>query len=45
MRRREFLQAIAAAAAAGLPVASEAALDLKAGAKFYSGLAPFGARD
>ncbi len=42
MRRREFLQALAAAAAAGLPVASDAALDLKAGAQFYAGLAPFG---
>ena len=42
MNRREFLQAIAAAAAAGLPVAAKAALDLSAGAAFYDGLEPFG---
>jgi len=42
MDRREFLQAIAAAAAAGLPVASARALDLSLGAAFYDRLAPFG---
>jgi len=42
VNRREFLQAIAAAAAAGLPVAAKAALDLSAGAAFYDGLEPFG---
>ncbi len=42
MLRREFLQALAAAAAAGLPVSSRAALDLSAGAKFYDDIAPFG---
>ena len=42
MLRREFLQTIAAAAAAGLPVSSRAALDLSSGAKFYDDVAPFG---
>ena len=42
MNRREFLHAIAAAAAAGLPVTDARALDLSAGAKFYDGVAPFG---
>jgi sulfur-oxidizing protein SoxB len=42
MNRREFLQGIAAAAAAGLPVASADALELKAGASFYDGVTPFG---
>ena len=42
MNRREFLHAIAAAAAAGLPVDSRAALDLSAGAAFYDGVEPFG---
>ena len=42
MNRREFLHAIAAAAAAGLPVADARALDLSAGTKFYDGIAPFG---
>jgi sulfur-oxidizing protein SoxB len=42
MTRREFLQAIAAAAAAGLPVTSAAALDLAEGAAFYDSIRPFG---
>src|SRR5665213_27604 len=42
MRRRDFLQALAAAAAAGLPVASAAALDGSAGARFYDAAVPFG---
>ena len=42
MNRREFLHAVAAAAAAGLPVDSRAALDLSAGAAFYDGVEPFG---
>ena len=42
MNRREFLQTLAAAAAAGLPVASRAALDLSAGAAFYDGVERFG---
>jgi sulfur-oxidizing protein SoxB len=40
--RREFLQAIAAAAVAGLPVTSAAALDLAEGAAFYDTVTPFG---
>jgi len=42
MNRREFLHAVAAAAAAGLPVDSRAALDLSAGAAFYDAVTPFG---
>jgi len=42
MTRREFLQAIAAAAAAGLPITSAAALDLAEGAAFYDSVKPFG---
>jgi sulfur-oxidizing protein SoxB len=42
VNRREFLHVVAAAAAAGLPVDADAALDLSAGAKFYDGLEPFG---
>jgi S-sulfosulfanyl-L-cysteine sulfohydrolase len=42
MNRREFLHAVAAAAAAGLPVASATALDLSAGARFYDSVTPFG---
>ena len=43
MNRREFLQALAAASAAGLPVASASAQDLTAGASFYDSAArPFG---
>jgi sulfur-oxidizing protein SoxB len=42
MNRREFLHAVAAAAAAGLPVAARAALDLSAGASFYDGIERFG---
>jgi S-sulfosulfanyl-L-cysteine sulfohydrolase len=42
MNRREFLHAIAAAAAAGLPVSDARALDLSAGTSFYDGIAPFG---
>ena len=36
MNRREFLQGIAAAAAAGLPVADVAAAERRAGASFYA---------
>ncbi len=42
MNRREFLHAVAAAAAAGLPVDASAALDLSAGAGFYDGVERFG---
>jgi S-sulfosulfanyl-L-cysteine sulfohydrolase len=42
MNRREFLHAVAAAAAAGLPVDGRAALDLSAGADFYDSVRPFG---
>ena len=42
MNRREFLEAIAAAAVAGLPVASATALDLAEGAAFYDSVKPFG---
>ena len=42
MNRRDFLEAIAAAAVAGLPVASRAALDLSAGASFYDSVERFG---
>ena len=42
MRRREFLQALAAAAAAGLPVAAPHAADDVDGERFYAPLAPFG---
>ena len=42
MNRREFLHTLGAAAAAGLPIGSAAALDLADGAKFYDGLVPFG---
>lgn len=42
MNRREFLQVLAAAAAAGLPIGSKAALDLSAGEKFYDAVTPFG---
>jgi sulfur-oxidizing protein SoxB len=42
MNRREFLHAIAAAAAAGLPLSDARALDLSAGSAFYDGIAPFG---
>ena len=42
MNRREFLQAVAAATASGLPVDSGAALDLSAGASFYDGVERFG---
>ena len=42
MNRREFLHAVAAAAAAGLPVDNARALDLSAGSAFYDGIAPFG---
>ncbi len=42
MNRREFLHAVAAAAAAGLPVDAPAVLDLSAGARFYDGLERFG---
>ncbi|MEO8346546.1 MAG: thiosulfohydrolase SoxB [Betaproteobacteria bacterium] len=42
MNRREFLHAVAAAAAAGLPVADARALDLSAGARFYDDIPKFG---
>ncbi len=42
MNRREFLHAVAAAAAAGLPIDSRAALDLSSGARFYDAVQPFG---
>jgi len=42
MNRREFLHALAAAAAAGLPVDAPAALDLAADARFYDGIERFG---
>ena len=42
MTRREFLQVLAAAAAAGLPIESRAALDLSAGASFYDAIERFG---
>ena len=42
MNRREFLHAVAAAAAAGLPVDAPAALDLSAGTRFYDGVERFG---
>ncbi len=42
MNRREFLQGIAAAAAAGLPVADVAAAQARGDASFYAGIAPFG---
>jgi len=42
MNRREFLQGIAAAAAAGLPVADADAAARRADAGFYAGVTPFG---
>jgi S-sulfosulfanyl-L-cysteine sulfohydrolase len=42
VNRREFLHVVAAAAAAGLPVDADAALDLSAGAGFYDGVERFG---
>lgn len=42
MRRREFLQALAAAAVAGLPVERALSQDLTAGAAFYDAVKPFG---
>jgi sulfur-oxidizing protein SoxB len=42
MRRREFLQAVAAAAAAGLPVDAPHAADDADGERFYAALKPFG---
>ncbi len=42
MNRREFLQALAAAAAAGSPLDAPAALDASAGASFYDGVERFG---
>ena len=42
MNRRDFLQAIAAAAAAGLPVAEACAADTPDGRAFYDALRPFG---
>jgi S-sulfosulfanyl-L-cysteine sulfohydrolase len=42
MNRREFLQAVAVASAAGLPVDSRGVLDLSAGASFYDSVERFG---
>ena len=42
MNRREFMNVLAAAAAAGLPITARAALDQKAGAKLYDDVRPFG---
>ena len=42
MRRREFLQAIAAAAVAGLPVDASHAAEDADGERFYAALEPFG---
>jgi S-sulfosulfanyl-L-cysteine sulfohydrolase len=42
MNRREFLQGIAAAAAAGLPVADVAAAQRRGDASFYANVTPFG---
>jgi len=42
MNRREFLNLLAAATAAGLPISARAALDRKAGAKLYDDVKPFG---
>ena len=42
MNRRDFLQVVAAAAAAGLPVDARPALDLASGASFYDGIERFG---
>jgi sulfur-oxidizing protein SoxB len=42
MDRREFLQVLAAASAAGLPLSGRAADDPKAVARLYEDLAPFG---
>jgi sulfur-oxidizing protein SoxB len=42
MNRREFLNVLAAATAAGLPITSRAALDRKAAASLYDAVKPFG---
>lgn len=42
LKRREFLQALAAAAVAGLPIAASAATDAQDGERLYGGLKPFG---
>jgi len=42
MNRREFLNLLAAATAAGLPISARAALDRKVGAKLYDDVKPFG---
>jgi sulfur-oxidizing protein SoxB len=42
MQRREFLQALAAASAAGLPLQRALAQDLAGGAAFYDSVRPFG---
>src|SRR6185503_6103455 len=42
MRRREFLQAIAAASVAGLPVDASHAAEEADGGRFYAALEPFG---
>ncbi|MEO8537209.1 MAG: twin-arginine translocation signal domain-containing protein, partial [Betaproteobacteria bacterium] len=42
MRRRDFLQALAAAAVAGMPVADAAAADRRDGGRLYDALTPFG---
>ena len=42
MNRRDFLQIVAAAAAAGLPLDARSALELSAGASFYDSIERFG---
>ncbi|HKW79832.1 MAG TPA: thiosulfohydrolase SoxB [Casimicrobiaceae bacterium] len=42
MRRREFLQALAAAAVAGMPVAAARTADAQDGERLYGALRPFG---
>jgi len=42
LNRREFLQVVAAAAAAGLPIDARSALDLAADASFYDSIERFG---
>ena len=42
MNRREFLEAVAAAAVAGLDIADARALERADGADFYDAIAPFG---
>lgn len=42
MKRRDFLQALAAAAVAGLPLQAARAAEDGVGDRFYDGLRPFG---